>query len=348
MPSVYRLGCFVVFVYRARVWGILMEALNVLVTGVSGFVGAAVFKSLSENSNFNVTGVVRSSGADVVPTAEFRFVDDLGPFTDWSGLVGDVDVILHLAGKAHALNEGSMSYLPEYMRVNTEGTLNLARQAAAGGVRRFVFVSTVKVSGDMVNDNIAFAANTVTAPIGPYAISKNAAEVGLREIAVETGMQVTIIRPGMVYGPGVKGNLQKLMRFIDKGFPIPFGRVTSNRRSLIGIDNLVGLLILSLQHPAAANRTFLASDNRDISTYELAKLLRDISQSRSIIVPVPIVMLKLLGKVLRIEDSLNRLLGSLKMDVSETQSILQWSPSKSFEDGIREMVLYEQLKKTDL
>ena len=326
-----------------------MGKLNVLVTGVNGFVGAAVYKSLCKNTSLNVTGVVRKkSSANIGPNSDFRFIDDLGPFTRWSELVCDVDVILHLAGKAHALDEGSMSCLEEYMRINTEGTLNLAKQAAAVGVRRFLFVSTVKVSGDAVNDNIASVANTDFAPAGPYAISKNAAEIGLRKISEESGMEVTIIRPGMVYGPGVKGNLQKLIRFIDKGLPIPFGGVRSNRRSLIGIDNLVSLLTVSLQHPAAANRTFLASDNRDVSTYELVKLLRDLSQSRSIIIPVPIIMLKLLGKVLRIEDTLDRLLGSLKMDVSETQSILQWSPPKSFEDGIREMILYEQLKKSEL
>jgi nucleoside-diphosphate-sugar epimerase len=320
---------------------------NVLVTGVSGFVGAALYKSLCSNKSFDVTGVVRPSSFSEIPS-KFKYINDIGPLSNWKDLLVDIDIVVHLAGKAHAINEHDNTNADEYIRVNTEGTINLARQAAASGVTRFIFISSIKVNGDRTSNNKAFSSKSITRPFGSYATSKNKAEIALKDISKETGMEFTIIRPALVYGPGVKGNIQSLIHLLNIGVPMPFASINANSRSLIGIDNLVELLTLTLHHSGAANQTFLASDGNDISTYELIKILRDASQSRSVIFPAPLFLLKFLGKLFRVEERLNKLLDSIEVDISNTQAILNWTPSRSCDEGLIDMVQYEQLKKNHL
>lgn len=324
-----------------------MKVSNVLVTGVSGFVGAALYKSLSSNNSFNVTGVIRPSSLLSGSGTKFKYINDIGPLSNWKDLLVDIDIVVHLAGKAHAINELDNTNAEEYIRVNTEGTINLARQAAAAGVSRFIFVSSIKVNGDRTSNNEAFSFKSNTKPVGSYAISKNKAEIALRDIIKETEMEVTIVRPALVYGPGVKGNLQTLIHLLNIGMPMPFASITANRRSLICIDNLVELLTLTLHHPKAANQTFLASDGNDISTYDLIKILRDTIQSRSVVIAIPLFLLKFLGNLFRVEERLNKLLDSIEVDISQTQAILNWTPSRSTEEGLIDMVRHEQLKKND-
>tara|TARA_B100000989_G_scaffold297194_1_gene282257 strand:- start:2889 stop:3875 length:987 start_codon:yes stop_codon:yes gene_type:complete len=321
---------------------------NILITGVTGFIGHALYKSISSSEEFNVIGVARRRNRNSSLKSKFKYVDDIGPNSDWKECINDMDTIFHLAGKAHDVKEETEEHRAEYMHVNAEGTLNLARQAAAAGVRRFIFISSIKVNGNFTKNDSSYTSSSIPAPLGPYAKSKEIAEVGLRKLADETEMEVVIIRPSLVYGPGVKGNFKTLLRFINIGIPIPLGLATKNKRSFVGIDNLIELLIISVNHPAAANKTFLVSDDNDISTYELVKLLRNLSKSRAIIVPIPIFFLKFFGKLFGLEDSLQTLLASLKVDISDTKAILQWTPSNSFEEGIRKMIHEESSKKNFL
>ena len=319
--------------------------MNILITGVTGFIGHALYKSISSFEEYNVIGVARRGNINSSQKSKFKYVDDIGPYSDWKGYIKEVDTIFHLAGKAHDIREVAEEHQAEYMRVNVEGTLNLARQAAAAGVRRFIFISSIKVNGNFTKNDSSYTTNSIPAPLGPYAKSKEIAEIGLRKLAIESEMEVVIIRPSLVYGPGVKGNFKTLLRFIKSGIPIPLGLATKNKRSFIGIDNLVELLIISINHPAAANRTFLAGDENDISTYELIKLLRNLSKSRSIIIPIPIFFLKFFGKLFGLEDSLQTLLASLKVDISDTKATLQWTPSNSLEEGISKMIHEGSSKK---
>ena len=266
--------------------------MNILITGVTGFIGHALYNSISSSEEYNVIGVARRGNTNISSKSKFKYVDDIGPHSDWKECIDDVDIIFHLAGKAHDIREEAEEHRADYMRVNAEGTLNLARQAAAAGVRRFIFVSSIKVNGNFTKNDSSYSASSPPAPLGPYAESKEMAEVGLKQLAAETEMEVVIIRPPLVYGPGVKGNFKTLLRLVKSGIPIPMGLATKNKRSFLGIDNFIEILLISANHPAAANKTFLVSDDNDISTYELVKLLRNLSKSRAMIVPIPIFLLK--------------------------------------------------------
>lgn len=263
-------------------------------------------------------------------------VGNIGPETEWrSALAMPLDVVIHLAAQSHAMNDGRLGI---YRVVNVQGTLNLARQAAALGIRRFVFLSSVKVNGESTSPDCPFHADDTPAPEDIYGISKHEAEQLLRQIATETGMELVIIRPPLVYGPGVKANFGSLMRWLIRGVPLPLASVTSNQRSLVALDNLVDLIITCLQHPSAANETFLVSDGEDISTADLLCRLGDAMGKPARLFPVPPALLRAAAAMVGRGDIMERLLGNLQVDMSHTYQTLRWKPPISVNEGLRRTI----------
>jgi len=232
------------------------------------------------------------------------------------------------------MEESTAAPLAEFRRVNVQGTLNMARQAAAAGVRRFVFVSSVKVNGESTQFGSPFKADVVPAPLDDYGLSKMEAEQGLREFAAQTGIDVVIIRPPLVYGPGVKANFAALMRAVQRGWPLPLGAV-HNQRSLVALDNLVDFIITCVAHPQAANQTFLVSDGQDLSTTELIRGMARAADVPARLLPVPVWALQAGARLLGKGDAIQRLCGNLQVDISKARTLLGWVPPVSVEDGLR-------------
>jgi len=233
------------------------------------------------------------------------------------------------------MNDKSPDPLAEFRRVNVDGTAALARQAAASGVRRFVFLSSIKVNGEFTEAGQPFTADDVPAPEDPYGVSKHEAEQLLRQIAAETGMEVVIIRPPLVYGLGVKANFESMMRWLARGVPLPLAAVTNNRRSLVALDNLVDLIVTCLHHPAAANQTFLVSDDEDLSTAQLLKRMGAAIGQPARLFYLPPTLLKLGASVLNRPGIYQRLCGSLQLDIAKTRQLLGWTPPVSVDEGLR-------------
>lgn len=307
--------------------------MNILITGANGLVGrSACTRALA--AGMRVRGATRRalplpSGVHAV------VVPGLGSPAGWAAGLAGCEAVLHAAARVHVMSESVSDPLVEFRRINVEGTLQLARQAAAAGVRRFVFVSSVKVNGEGTTVHRPFTAADAPAPQDPYGISKMEAEQGLRQIATDTGMEVVIIRPPLVYGPGVKANFATLMRWLQRGIPLPLGAVTNNRRSLVALDNLVDLLMTCIDHPAAANQTFLVSDGEDLSTTELLRRMGHAMACPARLLPVPPTLLRLGAAALGKGNVAQRLLGSLQVDISHTRDTLGWTPPISVDEGLR-------------
>jgi nucleoside-diphosphate-sugar epimerase len=265
-------------------------------------------------------------------------VPGLDDETDWSLALQGIDVVIHAAARAHVMGEDARDPFAEYRRVNVQGTSNLARQAAAAGVRRFLFISSIKVNGESTLPDRPFTAEDAPAPEDAYGISKAEAETELRRIAQETGMEVTIIRPPLIYGPGVKGNFSSLMNWVRRGLPLPLGGVTQNRRSLVGLDNLVDLVWVCVEHPKAANQTFLISDGKDLSTTELLRGIGKALSHPARLLWVPAGLIAFTANMLGKRVIAQRLLGSLQVDISKTCELLSWQPSVPVDEGLRRAV----------
>jgi len=233
------------------------------------------------------------------------------------------------------MKDGAKDPIQAYREVNMNGTLNLASQAAKAGVRRFVFLSSIKVNGEFTEVGRLFTADDAPAPEGPYAVSKYEAEQSLRKIAFKTGMEVVIIRPPLVYGPGVKANFESMMRWLARGVPLPLAGMTENRRSFVARDNLVDLIVTCLNRPAAANQTFLASDGEDLSTAELLTRIGSAVGQPARLFYLPPELLRLGATVLNKPEIYQRLCGSLQLDISKTKQLLGWSPPVSIDEGLR-------------
>lgn len=255
--------------------------------------------------------------------------------TDWTVALRSVGQVVHLAARVHVMNDKSSDPMAEFRRVNVEGTGSLARQAAAAGVRRFVYISSIKVNGEFTEVGLPFTADDAPAPEDPYGVSKHEAEQALRQIAADTGMEVVIIRPPLVYGPGVKANFESMMRWLSRGVPLPLAAVTQNRRSLVALDNLVDLIMTCLSHPAAANQTFLVSDGEDLSTADLLRRMGTALGYPARFVYVPLSMLKLGARLVNKPGIYQRLCGSLQLDIANTRRLLGWSPPVSVDEGLR-------------
>ncbi|MCW2312600.1 UDP-glucose 4-epimerase family protein [Rhodoferax antarcticus] len=306
----------------------------ILVTGATGFVGSAVVQRLlADDDSRQVVVAVRRDGqqwpAKVLP----RVTGELEPSTDWTVALDGVSAVIHCAARVHVMSDTDAEPLEEFRRVNVEGTLNLARQAAAAGVRRFVFVSSIKVNGESTQLGSPFKADDAPAPLDAYGVSKMEAEQGLRELATQTGMEVVIIRPPLVYGPGVKANFAAMMRWLQRGVPLPLGAI-HNQRSLVALGNLVDLIVLCLTHPAAANQTFLVSDGEDVSTSELLRRMGQALGRPARLVPLPASILKLAAAMVGKSDVAQRLCGSLQVDISKTRQLLGWTPPLSLDEGL--------------
>lgn len=304
-----------------------------LVTGANGFVGAAVCARL-QHDNVAVIGVARGSTAapDCIrgPALEAD--------SDWSAVLQGVDVVVHAAARVHVMRDTAPDPLRAFRVVNVVGSLRLAQQAAAAGVRRFIFISSVKVNGEATLPGQPFTAVDAPAPQDPYGASKAEAEAGLRRLAAETGMEVTIIRPPLVYGPGVKANFLSLMRWVARGIPLPLGAIDYNRRSLVALDNLVDLIVTCIDHPVAGNQTFLVSDGEDLSTTALLRRLAIAMGTPSRLIPVPVSLLEWGAAIVGKRGMIQRLCGSLQVDIAPTIARLGWRPPMSVDEGLRRAV----------
>ncbi len=303
-----------------------------LVTGAGGFVGKSLCAALSMR-RFSVRTALRSM-SNRAGDFESVVVGGINADTGWSAVLQGVGTAVHLAARVHVMHDTEDDPLRAFRAVNVYGTLNLARQAAAAGVKRFVFVSSIKVNGESTLLGRAFNEADTAKPQDAYGQSKHEAEHGLRQIAVETGMEVVIIRPPLVYGPGVKANFAALMRAVQRGWPLPLGAV-HNQRSLVALDNLVDFIVTCITHPQAANQTFLVSDGQDLSTTELVRGMAQAAGVPARLLPVPVWALQAGASLLGKGDAVQRLCGNLQVDISKARSLLGWVPPVSVEEGLR-------------
>lgn len=319
-----------------------MTSLKVLVTGASGFVGKALVFHLLGDKRFTPVAAMRDSARLRAPCSVVEY--DLDAPTELPGLT-DIHVVVHAAARVHVINEKSVDALGEFRRVNVLGTLNLARRAAESGVKRFIFISSIKVNGESTPPGKPFTADDIPAPVDPYSVSKHEAEEGLRRLADETGMEVVIIRPPLIYGPGVKANFLSMLRWLDRGFPLPLGAIR-NQRSLVAIENFLDLITVCITCPAAANQTFLVSDGEDLSTTQLLHYLADALNSKCRILPVPQEVLRFALRVLGQEKIAQRLCGSLQVDISHTRERLGWTPPVDMKTAILQTVHHYQNERS--
>ncbi len=304
--------------------------MKVLVTGANGFVGTALTTRLMGERRYTVVGTVRKTAPELRAPVTRLEVAPLGPETDWRSALAGVDTVVHLAARVHRGSHTDSSALAEYRRENVAGTCTLARQAASASVKRFVFVSSVKVNGERG----LFTELDAAAPEDAYGISKHEAEVALRVIAKATGMEVVIIRPPLIYGPGVRANFLALMRAVSRGIPLPLGAI-DNRRSLVALTNLVDFIVTCLEHTAAANETFLVSDGDDLSTADLIRRLAAEMGRPARLFPVPESVLNLGAALVGRRDIAQRLLESLQVDISKARHLLGWDPPMTVGEGLR-------------
>lgn len=307
---------------------------GVLVTGSAGFVGRALTERLVLLNEYRVFAGVRTDERSVPAGALPRVVDLQDASTDWSGALSGVTEVVHCAARVPGTGDQDEA---EYRRINVDGTLRLAKGAADAGVRRFVFLSSVKVNGESCPTGKPFTPANPPAPEDAYGRSKLEAERGILELARETEMEVVIVRAPLVYGPGVGGNFEVMRRWVTKGLPLPLGAIR-NRRSLLGLRNLVDFLQICLQHPAAANRVWMVSDDDDVSTSELLRRLGRAVGRPARLVPVPAALIRLLAKAVGKPGVARRLCDSLQVDITETKFRLGWSPPVSMTDELSEMI----------
>lgn len=303
---------------------------NILVTGSTGFLGRHLVKSLLAESSVNLTATLRRFTE--IPGAKVVQVQDLDANTDWAAAVGGQKIIIHAAARAHVMKDKATDPLAEYRRVNVDATVNFARQAAAAGVERFIFISSIGVNGNL--NTRPFTEDVWPNPVELSAQAKWEAEQGLWEVQSATGMELVVIRPPLVYGADAPGNFGSLARWVEKGVPLPFGAI-HNQRSLVALDNLVDLIITCIHHPAAANEIFLAGDGQDLSTTELLQGVAKAMGKPSRLIPVPESMLMLGATILGKRIVAQRLLGSLQVDISKTRNLLGWEPPITVEEGLR-------------
>lgn len=317
----------------------------ILVTGANGFVGKAVVQAVSGAGLSGVAAVRVLRELPLLPPSgartgngpdglQWQAVGDINSQTDWQRALQGVQTVVHCAARAHVMHEHAADALAVYREVNVQGTLRLARQAVAAGVKRLVFVSSVKVNGEATQPGMPFLPDGAAAPQDAYGISKWEAEQGLRQIAADTGLEVVIIRPPLVYGPGVKANFAALMRVVQRGYPLPLALVC-NQRSLVGLGNLVDFIVICATHPKAANQTFLISDERDLSTPDLIRQMALAAGVPARLLPVPVWALQGAVRLLGRGDAVQRLCGNLQVDISKARERLGWVPPVSVQEGLR-------------
>lgn len=306
-------------------------SMAIFLTGGTGFVGSEILKSLK---GFQVTCFGRTMpNLENLENMEFVY----GELTDRRALakaLDGVDVVIHSAARTHVMSDDTEVSLKLYREVNSHATANLALEAVAMGVKRFIFLSSIKVNGESTSGREPFTANEPGNPSDPYGKSKLEAEESLKRISDETGLEVVIIRPPLVYGPGVKANFASMMKLAQKNFPLPLGAI-HNKRSLVALDNLVDLIITSIHHPRAANQTFLVSDDQDLSTTELLNMITRAAGHSPKLLSVPQKWFEIAGKLVGKQEIVERLCGNLQVDITHTKNTLDWQPPLSVEEGIK-------------
>ncbi len=304
-----------------------------IITGASGFIGRNLCRTFQSKS-ISFRSVVRDS-PDTLHTPHAVAIN-IHTKTNWEEALQGVNIVIHLAGRVHVMQENAQDPLAEFRAMNVDGTLNLARQAAAAGIKRFIFLSSIKVNGEATS-NKPFRPSDTASPVDPYGISKHEAEKGLLKIGQATGLEIVIIRPPLVYGREARGNFSRLRKLAAKGWPLPLGAV-HNKRSLIGIDNLCDFIRICLDHPAATQSPLLVSDNHDISTPELIRLLAASAGKSIFLPPLPVDLLKILAKLAGCGPEIQRLVSNLQVDCSETMRLLQWTPPLTLDLGIKRCI----------
>lgn len=310
---------------------------TVLVTGATGFVGKTLCQTLRERG-WNVRAAVRSElPAGSLPVDEIVKVGEIHESTDFSIALRNVQAVIHLAARVHVMHDPSADPLASFRAINVGGTKRLAEMARDAGVKRFVFVSSIKVNGESTTGKPPYTEDSIPAPVDAYGISKLEAEQLLFAMHSESGMQVTVLRPPLVYGPGVKGNVLRLLKIAEKGVPLPLGLI-KNRRSMVGVGNLSALLALCAEHPAASGQLFLAGDEPAIATPDLIRKLAGFMGRKARLIPFPVSMMRLAGKVLGKSDEVDRLTGSLIVDSGKSRRLLGFTPPYSMDEQLKQTV----------
>ncbi|MCA3950720.1 UDP-glucose 4-epimerase family protein [Vibrio vulnificus] len=301
---------------------------KILITGAEGFLGSELRKQLGDKEK-----LVCFSRRDVANDNYHRF--EINSYTNYSNTLVGIKCVIHCAARVHIMDDVEAEPLEDYREVNVRGTINLAKQAVENGVKRFIFVSSIKVNGQSTTGKQAFTVQDALLPEDPYGVSKAEAEEQLIALGKETGLEIVIIRPPLVYGEGVKANFASLMNLVSKGVPLPFGCITNNKRSLVSVENLVDLIITCIDHPKAVNQVFLVSDDHYVSTSEMVKEMAIALGKPSWQIPVPAYCYKLVGKLFDKNDVVDRLTGSLQVDISHTKETLGWTPPQTLQEGFK-------------
>ncbi|MFT5636896.1 MAG: UDP-glucose 4-epimerase [Cognaticolwellia sp.] len=304
--------------------------MNVLLTGYSGFVGTHLLNKL--NTSYNVSLLGRKSPEK---SSSSFYQADLNEKSGFRAALVNINTVIHCAARAHIMNDDAQDPLAEFRKLNTLGTLNLAKQAVVAGVKRFIYISTIKVNGESTTVGLPYKASDNSAPIDPYGQSKSEAEQQLLTLGKSSGMEIVIIRPPLVYGEGVKANFASLMNLVGKGLPLPFRSINSNKRSMVSVYNLVDLIVTCIKEPKAANQIFLVSDDDDLSTAEMVALMAKVHGKTNLALPVPVWIFDLVAKLLNKQDVVSRLTGSLQLDIEHTKNTLNWKPAYSVEHGFK-------------
>ena len=307
--------------------------MNILLTGGTGFVGKAINEMLDDHN------VILTSRTNAIKNSSQYYKKNISSTENFADCLIDIDVVIHTAARVHQMNDLSDDPAVEFMETNCFGTLNLARQAAEAGVKRFIFLSSIKVNGEKSEINKPFRFDDPRNPEDPYGKSKSEAELGLLKISSEAGLEITIIRPPLVYGPGVKANFAALLKLASKNIPFPLGAV-DNKRSFIALGNLVSLIVTCIDHPNAANQVFLVSDDCDVSTSKLFTIMTEAYGKKSRLIKINPLLLKMFAGLVGKRSMIDRLCDDLRLDIEHTKRSLEWAPSVSMVDGLKLCVQY--------
>jgi nucleoside-diphosphate-sugar epimerase len=317
--------------------------MKILITGANGFIGNSLTRAMIDNS-FAVICAVRNLSSNIQSMSDSIELHQIGCIdrnTNWQHALNGVDTIVHCAGRAHVMKEEAVDPLAIYREVNVHGTVRLANQAAIAGVKRFVFLSSIKVNGEITPDGVPFSELSLPEPSDAYGLSKLEAESALFKISSLTGMEVVVIRPSLVYGPGIKGNFLNLIRLVQSGLPLPFGAL-NNKRSFVALENLISFIVLCsnrILSPLAANNVFLVSDNEDTSTTNLIRKIADAGQFSCRLLPIPESILRASAAIIGKHDISQRLFGNLQVDTMKAITLLGWKPEINMDEQLRKIFI---------